>query len=248
MWRTCLREITFLDDRGPFSSQRDELTGAEAYALLLEIICGLHSPIVGETQVFGQFRTFIASLTESHQRALADIGEQLISDARRVRERHLRGIGGGSYGAEVRRRLGGVDIVALIGRGALAQELRPYLEDCGTVHEWTREDVAAAASRSPVAAPSSLVVAAPVDGAAIGAVASCYSNLATVVDLRGPEERDPLPFPAVVTLADIFTAVEQSAVVSASRLAAAHAEIHERAHAFGARQLCRPFGWEDLCA
>ena len=44
MWRTCLREIAFVDPRRASASQ-GALTDAAAYAHLLGVICGLDSPI-----------------------------------------------------------------------------------------------------------------------------------------------------------------------------------------------------------
>ena len=64
-WRTCLREVVFLDDAPapPTADTHDQLlTEGQAYRLLLEILCGLQSPMTGETQVLGQFKAFLASL------------------------------------------------------------------------------------------------------------------------------------------------------------------------------------------
>lgn len=246
-WRTCLREITFLDG-GASKGDPSELSGPDAYALLLEILCGLHSPIVGETQVLGQFRTYLRSLSGPEAARLSSIGDRLITDAREVRERHLRGVSSGSYGGEVRRRLRGCSVVAIIGRGALAAELHPYLEDCGRLDEWTRDGIEAAGTRPVTREPAGLVIAAPVGNAAIHAVADRYANLRSVVDLRAPDHRAPLALPDVSTLEDLFAAVQASAIVSEDRVAGARMLIRDLADAFGSRQYVRPFGWDDLCA
>ena len=69
-WQTCLRRILFLhsnDNRAVIEAAEvgkvvqptvEVFRGQEAYRFLLEVICGLNSPIVGETAVMGQFKEF----------------------------------------------------------------------------------------------------------------------------------------------------------------------------------------------
>ena len=106
-WRTCLREISFSNgaaaDRSPAESAR-RLSEGEAYRLLLEILCGLQSPMLGETQVMGQFKAFLATL--GHDQAwLGRLGQRLLADAREIRTKYLQGLGSRSYGSAVRRHL-----------------------------------------------------------------------------------------------------------------------------------------------
>ena len=70
-WQTCLRRILFLNasDHAELirSLEAGEIVrpvvevfrGQQAYEFLLEVICGLNSPIVGETAVMGQFKEFL---------------------------------------------------------------------------------------------------------------------------------------------------------------------------------------------
>src|SRR5262249_36514668 len=66
IWRTCLREVAFLDEPLTLTSHKpvthvangQRLEEGPAYQLLLEILCGLQSPMIGETQVLGQFKSF----------------------------------------------------------------------------------------------------------------------------------------------------------------------------------------------
>src|ERR1044071_1886966 len=116
-WQTCLRRILFLhasDSPAIIQSiQNGELRlpnvevfrGDDAYRFLLETICGLNSPIVGETAVMGQFK-------EVSERAkfattpwgcfLHQLMLNLMMDAKRVRHDHLQGLGSQSYGSLVR--------------------------------------------------------------------------------------------------------------------------------------------------
>ena len=79
-------------------ANRDPGIRLEAYRLLLEILCGLRSPMVGETQVMGQFKAFLASLDREHA-WVNRVGQRLLTDARDVRTRHLQGLGSRSYGS-----------------------------------------------------------------------------------------------------------------------------------------------------
>ena len=115
VWRTCLREVRFADaihDRR--ASAGAALIDGDAYRLLLEILCGLQSPMLGETQVMGQFKAFLASLDGSHA-WLNRVGQRLLADAREIRTRHLQGLGSRSYGSAVRRHLAGCAHAAIIG-------------------------------------------------------------------------------------------------------------------------------------
>jgi glutamyl-tRNA reductase len=70
-WQTCLRRILFLNARdnhdileaieteGLLPPIVEVFRGEQAYGFLLEVICGLNSPIVGETAVMGQFKEFL---------------------------------------------------------------------------------------------------------------------------------------------------------------------------------------------
>lgn len=264
-WSTCLREIVFheagLDlpdpaaQRGHASEQI--LADADAYAFLLETICGLHSPMVGETQVLGQFRAFLASLDAADASWLGAIGRQLTADARVIRERHLRGLGSRSYGSAVRRHLSGIEVVALIGGGALAGELYPYLSEGRGVDAWTRAELAAPLTVPARDAAAAIVVAAPVDASAIATVARRYRGLARVIDLRGAEGREELRTTdaaeaiggaQVITLDDVFAEVAESSRAVTVRLEQARQDIRQMAAAFQYRQLLRPLGWDDLCA
>ena len=59
---TCVREIAFVDSRAAVPSGATILHDEDAYAHLLEVICGLDSPMVGETEVLHQFKVFAANI------------------------------------------------------------------------------------------------------------------------------------------------------------------------------------------
>jgi glutamyl-tRNA reductase len=274
VWRTCLREVVFADDPAHVAQSGDghqALVEGDAYRLLLEILCGLQSPMLGETQVMGQFKTFLASL-QGEGAWLNRVGQRLLTDAREVRTRHLQGLGSRSYGSAVRRHLSQIDHAVLIGTGKLAHEVLPFLADDGrSVDQWGRttdaSDVDVQSSgpdgRSKYAyrlldsvdtfagpnVSAALIIAAPVPSSTIDRVASCYGGLVCVIDMRGELGAAPLRVPVpVVTLQDLFAQMRETHGSAARRVEAARAEILSRSRRYELRDELRPFGWDDLCA
>jgi mono/diheme cytochrome c family protein len=142
---TCLRRLAFgVGSAPPLTGQW--LTGGDAYRQLLEVIAGLRSAVVGETNVAGQFRRAWAeaSLGADLRSALAPVVETLLADAATVRRTHLQGLGGSSWGTLVRRLLAprAGQRVLVIGAGDLAASVAPYLRhvDLGL---WNRRPVPA---------------------------------------------------------------------------------------------------------
>jgi len=267
VWRTCLRQVTFADAVEDLAGvdQSQPLVEGDAYRTLLEILCGLQSPMLGETQVLGQFKTFLASLG-ADQAWLNRLGQRLLTDAREIRTRHLQGLGSRSYGSAVRRYLAGCEHAVLIGTGKLAQEVLPFLSDDGrTVEQWGRgpEGRASSADRGQITycllnevdarpastRPAALIVAAPVTSDVVDRVAAQYTGLQCVVDLRGELDSAPLHVAApVVTLQDLFARMMAANGSALHQVDAARAEILSRSRRFELRDELRPFGWHDLCA
>jgi glutamyl-tRNA reductase len=264
VWRTCLREVRFSNDVRDTSgaSVGVELADADAYRLLLEILCGLQSPMLGETQVMGQFKAFLSSLDGTHA-WLTRLGQRLLADARDIRTRHLQGLGSRSYGSAVRRHLSGCSHAALIGTGKLAQEVLPFLAGDGrAVDQWGRRDDAtstldgviyrtldAVDSSSASTMVTLLVIAAPAASDLVNRVIRRYPSLTQVIDLRGEPDRTPLDTRArVVTLQDLFAQMTEANAFAARHVEAANADIASCSRRYEMRDELRPFGWDDLCA
>jgi glutamyl-tRNA reductase len=261
VWRTCVRQVALVDESHPVPEEAAAWHGEGAYAHLLEVICGLHSPIVGETEVLHQFKVFAEGLTADHGR-WRELCSSLLADARAVRARHLGSLGSRSYGSAVRRYVRQCRRVAIFGTGVLAQEILPYVTagDRST-DVWGRRaacpfPAANIAYRSltsidgtAIADATAIVIAAPMTAREIAIAASAYLNPAVLIDLRAEGATDAAPpIAPIVTLADVFAGFQQAARVTDRRVAAAKAEIQRRAHRFATRAKCNPSGWHDLCA
>lgn len=139
---TCQRhlEVAIDSETGaaaePASSS---LRGRDAYLHLLEVITGLQSAVVAETNVSGQvraswdqFRAGVADAPQSAARratltALQPVVAALFADAALVRQRWLQGLGGSSYGTLARKLLSPSrnERVLVIGAGDLARSVIP---------------------------------------------------------------------------------------------------------------------------
>jgi hypothetical protein len=127
IWRTCLREVAFVDEVSVAPGTRGWLSDGEAYALLVEIVAGLRSPLIGETEVQAQFKAFLASLDLEQGAGILKVGRRVLADAKTIRQRHLQGFGAHSYGRLAVRHLPANADVVLIGTGALAIEIMSAL-------------------------------------------------------------------------------------------------------------------------
>jgi glutamyl-tRNA reductase len=134
LWlQTCLRTVAIAREtqgsaESSTCSSHESFRDSEAYRFLLQMACGLHSPIVGETEVAGQVREAFARFSHPEHRSwYVRLHSILSEDMKRVRERHLIGLGSQSYGSYVRRELGRAAEIEILGAGPLAQEVTTWL-------------------------------------------------------------------------------------------------------------------------
>lgn len=236
------------------------LTGEDAYALVLEIVCGLRSPLVGETEVQAQFKSFLSSLDASTHGWLLRIGQRLLTDAKAIRHEYLQGVGVGGYGHLALRRAAGARL-AIVGAGALALDILAHAEPGRAIDVWRRRGgddlrVAHGACRhlriqDADALPrqsgsTSIIVAAPVEADALDRIAACYPQLVDVVDLRARDEVTALDRRVPrTTLLEMLAGADTGPL---QPVASARAAVRERARDFTVCRQLRPFGWDDLCA
>lgn len=274
-WQTCLRRIVLLhkSERATLIPSLPEgfevYEGHSAYNFLLEVICGLRSPLVAETAVMGQFKEFCASArfpANEWGHFLRRMTSDLLVDAKRVRSRHLEGLGSQSYGGLVRQHLKGVPSVVVLGAGQLAEEILPWIVGKAEVTVCARnlERAKPLTEGYPqirlmeftFAAPveenreTAIIIAAPIRAIDIEKwIALQRTPFVKVLDLRGQAETDPLnSLMPIVRLSEMFAALKNERSKLAARVGVARADIAKATQRLIEQAQIRPFGWEDLCA
>lgn len=271
LWQTCLRKVAL----GPSAAlsgldlQADDHihVGAEAYRVGLEIICGLHSPLVGETEVFGQFKSaveaWLAAAEDAFGRDLRRFTQALIEDAKKIRAAHLSDLGSQSYGSLLRKELRAATEVHVVGAGHLAGEILPWIcKDGIEVHVHARDlsKTEKLSTQFPMARFHALsqrcrkrgvlIVAAPMTAARLEAWAE--GPFDRVFDLRGDREQDRLSALAadegLVSLHELMHKISANQELVAARRKLAFETISKVVAERARHVEYRPFGWEDVCA
>lgn len=257
IWETCLRSIAFINGQQvrDLKANSDCFAQTQAYSFLLEIICGLHSPIVGETEVFGQFKNFTDEWLKSDP-ARTPLVQKAFSDAKGLRTQYLSNIGTQSYGSWLKRRVN-AKRVHIIGAGQLVQEVLPYLKKQAEVILHVRNPGKvdptwgqAHSLKDCAFDRGALIVAAP-----LGAEALLQwlngRNPEQLFDLRDSCKQDPLRLGSrteSLNLNDVFGEIEQTRTRLQPVIEQVKKEIQQRSEQLAAQAQVRPQGWDDLCA
>ena len=273
-WGTCLRQLQFCHAaeyklvRGAVGRETEVYQGEVAYQFLLEVVCGLHSPIQGETEVMGQFREFCARAPFPETMwgyYLRQMAQDLLTDAKRIRHLHLRNLGSQSYGSLAARYFRAVPSMSVLGAGKLVREMLPWLIAKGgvTVFNRTRRTLDELQAEFPEirvaqleeVVPKSmsgggLVIAAPLPAGEIRRwVERQGVGFAKTIDLRGESAEDRVDLPGeVLDLHQFFRLLEEERSRARHLSTRAREEIRACADQYLRQMQCRPFGWEDLCA
>ncbi len=260
-FKTCLRQIylAWYDESAqvPLPQGFDVYRGTQAYEFLLQVICGLHSPVVGETEVFGQFKTF----WQSHEfyYPLRQILDAIIIDAKKVRGQHLKDLGGQSYGSLIRKMLKTPCDVAVIGSGAFVLDILPWIyKDENKIALYARNKDAAQeiqkkfeklqvyGLQETTIHQQVVIVAAPLSSDEISALVTQKNAL--VIDLRGESANDPcVGFSNYKDLAMFFKTIEKNQFKITQAKALAMNQIGEMSLQRLNAESLRPFGWDDIC-
>lgn len=273
---TCIRKMLFCDEADLLAYQealRPEdqiLRGEKAISFLLEILCGLHSPIIGETQVFGQFKQFVDDrkklgdiLFGDHQKWLNFI----MAEVKKVRTEHIVGLGSQSYGSLIRRNTKDLDSVAICGSGQLALEILPWLAHKKSIQmicrdpsklqafEHKYENLKVDTYNNAFIHGEALVIAAPItDERIVELLNKQDTRPKYIYDLRGEENQlqeiiaSQFSHITYTGLHKFFAEIEETKKDTTLKLEAVKQVLLEKAIAFKNRTELRPLGWDDICA
>jgi glutamyl-tRNA reductase len=271
VWQTCLRQIVFLDPGGPEprpSPHEALFEDDRAVAFLINVLCGLESPVVGETEVLGQFKNFLAGLSEPKHPLLSPDSpwhQFVLTEVKALRDKHISHLGSKSYGSLIRKELRDIGTVTVLGSGHLAGEVLPWLKDKARVDVWCRSMRKAEPFReilpglgihgledaSAANANQALIVAAPLDDQDLAPLLT--GPLEAIIDCRGEAQLFAgglLKARArrFVSLKDLTDTLSSEALEREGKVQEIRALIQERTRARFDRPRFRPQGWEDLCA
>lgn len=264
LWKTCLRQVALLPKDGLRASILHEgdrvFEDENIFCLLLELCCGMHSPIMGETEVQGQFRSYFLPFSHEDpcfESAVRELAREVIEQAKRIRRGYLTNTGSRSYGSFVRKLCRDRRKIAILGSGGLAKDIFPWVEDRAVIVSRS-PGKAALGNTVPYEAdisPDAVVVAAPLGGREIHDWLESRGFSGLLMDLRGEGKgADGIRFPCerVLNLKDFFRYVREQGEEEALLREKVFEEIRsaalrrERRRKTGA--VCRPFGWDDVCA
>lgn len=284
-FQTCLRHIVLVDSQELNAGWVDEiregderLHGEDAYKLLLEIICGLHSPLLGETEVYGQFKNAVGQFNTPATpwgSLLARTFRLLFEDAKRIRQSYLEDLGSQSYGSILRRELRSLKRVHILGAGHLVKEILPWIAKEGIeIHVHCRDpkrgQVETAADekvhfhsigdsigdtnndRVQLAEAQVLIVAAPVSSAWMNEWMPASNDLRLVADLRADSAVDRFQAAdsetRILDLGEFMSRLTTNQALLAERKELSLTAIEAAASERARAIEYRPFGWEDVCA
>ena len=262
--KTCLRTMVFVEesDLGDFSFEKDlqVYKGYEALNYAIKVMSGLESPVLGETEIFGQFKNqIIPQLDDSKNQKFKQPIQFVLSMVKQIRSKHFVGQGAQTYGGLVRKLLKSEDNVLFIGAGSFAESIYPWVKPHKQIffsvrninkyssHETFKEDVFfSIKDKLPLTEPVSVVVCAPISSKDLEEHLR-GANVKTIVDLRENSDSDPIQIESSVsyTLGEVFTQISDNLNRKAEIKRSVEIEIEDRLNSQLVKH--RPFGWDDLC-
>lgn len=277
VWTTCLRQMAFCDAHLnlPFElTEHDQvLHNDDALSFLIEVLCGLHSPVFGETEVFGQFKNFIEQAKLAHSPLITDHSKWLrfvFETVKSIRHDHLTHTGSQSYGSTLRRLTKTADSIDIIGAGQLTTEILPWIIKDKTirVHVRNRDKYINWAQKFKNIDlvdinttfnlfSTHMIIAAPIENEKlIKSLLNGKTNCKTVFDLRatGFKELNQLmtefkinPEIEMISLQNFFEVFNDDQSKFSRLKDELKNLIRTKSSDFILRSEIRPLGWDDLC-
>ncbi len=268
LFETCLRQMFILSE-DQFQNKKNAkvfksakiLRNLEAIEYLIKVISGLESPILGETEVLGQFKKQVLPQLKEHNE-FKPVVDFILSITKFVRTKHLKSLGSQTYGSMVRRVLKSEKNVLFIGSGVLATSILPWVYESKicmfsvrNVEKFKSSEISEKYQKVKAFSveeklnydfPLSVVVCAPISSKDLEKHLENV-NVETIVDLRENSEQDELKVPKTKAyrLKEVFTEISQKESQREVILDNVNKDIKERIDTNFVKH--RPFGWDDLC-
>jgi glutamyl-tRNA reductase len=266
VWQTCLRTIVFSHEENTIEKYSDMYQGEHAYQFLLEVICGLHSKLIGETEIISQFKQF----TKENPQAIAqNISDKLIQNSKTIRNKYLNGYGGQSYGSYVNTASKKYEKIVILGAGALTQDILPIIKTnqanitiktkCTNKYSYLKlkyphikldkfEHSLDIKNKNKLS--TLIVIAAPINSHILENYITRTYKTAKVLDMRAIVDGPALQLDNTYqyqTLNNIFENLSSTHLKLKNKLPTIKQEIHLISKKWNEYILQRPYGWDDLC-
>ena len=127
------------------SQMNNILEGPAGYQFLMEVICGLKSRLLGETEIVSQFKdAFDKFLTQEIRDPIVTLTlQKLFKDAKEVRHQHLSDVGQYSYAGMTKKLITNRDhgpLILLVGSGQLAKDILKVMNKKFNIHLLARNE------------------------------------------------------------------------------------------------------------
>ena len=265
IWETCLRKIIFTENIDPNYAEKksnlDLYEDEKALIFIIEVLCGLQSRVIGETEIFGQFKNFLESNPAQNIIFFKNKSfvQFLFKQVKDIREKYITQLGVNSYGSMIRKICQADNSISLVGYGQLAQKIIPWLSQQQVkVHvrdksKFQNTERVKFHNLGESGFDPTVVVAAPLGTKQLFSYFD-HSQKYKIVDCRSIEKNDQ---PAkdfmksnvhqIIDLNDLFASIEAKQVRVKQILPLIQQEIKERVQSYLLKVQHRPQGWEDLC-
>lgn len=273
VWQTCRRQLMFFDEfefQNFIPEKNDQIfLSLDAEEFLIQVLCGLKSPLVGETEVFGQFKNWWQNWDECDlKQKMAPRVQQIFAVVKKVREEALYGLGSQSYGSLLRKKINENELISsqnnkidFLGAGQLTEDILPWVSKFADCRLWVRntekhknnsafKQVSLLKTDSPQSVSELVVIAAPISHTELlsflGERGSLHDKI--VFDFR----HDSIDFAHADLFAKYFhlnefvTEVEFYKTQIQGQIIKANNIINRWKQDELNRAQVRPFGWDDL--
>lgn len=270
---TCLRKMIIVSEdkyhslnqdlkfKEQFTKAFDVHSGFAAIEYLVKVLSGLESPVLGETEVLGQFKKQVVPQLEE-KTEMAEVVQFVLNLVKMVRSKHLVGLGSQSYGSLVRRILKAEQHVLFVGSGVLAESIFPWIKDSKknmfavrSFEKFKNTELYTANSDLKTFSlnqdfkfdfPLNVIVCAPIEASKLEFFLKA-ARVNKIIDLREESDTDPIENIKceVFDLKEVFGEMSAQAGKKESLIKAVKKDINLKLEEKFVKH--RPFGWEDLC-
>ncbi len=262
VWETCLRKIIFQTANEKKSCQLERFEDVAALIFLIEVLCGVHSKVIGETEIFGQFKNFLSTPAGQNISFFQNqkFVQFIFKQVKEIRDKHITGLGVNSYGSLIRKLCQSEDEISIVGYGQLTKKILPWINN-RNVRIHVRDKLKYKDQKNIDFRElhendfhPTVIVAAQLKSEHFVECLKSDIKIHKIIDCRSLEQSEATLKSLVsnqeiviIDLKDLFASIEAKQDRIKQQLPLIKDEIRARAQAYLLKIQHRPQGWEDLC-